>query len=380
MKICILNVLHPPFDKRVFHKVATSLVRAGHTVVSIVPSTEPVPETQGITFHVIPPAASIRGRLISVVRLIRHGLRERADVYLGVEPESWFAGLVVKCLLGCKVVLDLHEYVPTEFAKFFPKSLHAAVAWITLAAMRIFARFTDHIILTRNSFDGQFAGLSTPRTVVINTNHVQPACGEIPEELSQRYGARPTLIHQGLFGDVRGSWKLLEAVRIVVRQKPDLKVIILGEYSYGSLDEYHLAIKNAGLDAVFDFESWVAYEKVPAYIAVSDIGLILFQPGPINHTLAMPHKLFDYMREAKPTIAPEFALEVRAIMAEADCGILVNVTDPQSIADAILRLLDDPAEARRLGENGRRAVETKFNWQNDERNLIAAFASLEKKK
>jgi len=91
----------------------------------------------------------------------------------------------------------------------------------------------------------------------------------------------------------------------------------------------------------------------------------------------MPHKLFDYMREGKPVIAPDFAVEVRRIVEEADCGLLVDVTDPAAIADAAHRLLTDSAEAARLGANGRRIVEEKYNWGREETILLDAFRSLE---
>jgi glycosyltransferase involved in cell wall biosynthesis len=374
MRISILNVHHPPFDKRVFHKVARSLVDAGHEVVSIVPSDEPVEDTGGVRFVTIPPAKSLPNRLVSVWRLIRAGMKEKADACLAVEPESWCAGLVIRLLTGRKLVFDVHEHAPSEFAKFFPASMAGPVEWLTLKVMRLFARFTHHIILTRTSFDEQFRGLATPRTVVINTNHLQPQCDDIPAALKERYASRPTLIHQGIFGDVRGSWQLLDAVKLVVKEKPDVKCILLGDYVYGSIDAYKTAIDEAGLADAIDLIPPVPFEKVSAYIAVSEIGLILFQPGPINHTLAMPHKMFDYMREGKPTIAPDFAVEVSAIMKDTDCGLLVDVTRPEAIADAILRLLNNPDEANRLGNNGREAVETRFNWQQEEKKLLEIFS------
>lgn len=377
MKICILNVHHTPFDKRVFHKVGKSLVAAGHDVLSVVPSNESVADTGGLRFTTIPVARNLPHRCVSVLRLIRAGWKAKADVYLGVEPESWVAGLVIRLFTGRKVVFDVHEYVPTEFAKFFPSFLQDLVAWITLKAMRVLARFTDHVILTRESFDGQFKGLRVPRSVVINTNHLQPKCREVPAALLAAYGGRPTVIHQGLFGDVRGSWQLLDAMKIVAKKHPDVKCILLGDYVYGSEEEYRKGIQEAGLDGVIDLVASVPFEEVPPYIAVSDVGLILFQPGSINHTLAMPHKMFDYMREGKPVIAPDFAVEVGAIMTETDCGIAVDVTCPEAIAEAIVGLLEDGGEAKRLGENGRKGVETKYNWQEDEKRLIEAFASLE---
>lgn len=377
MKICVLCVLHEAFDKRVYQKVARSLHAAGHEVVIICPSQSPLPESvDGVRFVGIPASPSKKHRLIALLRLVRLGRRENADAYLAVEPESWVAALLVKTLIGGKVVFDMHEHVPTEFAKFFPKFAQRFVEWITVRFMRLFARFTDHVILTRESFEREWAGLRVPRTVIINTNHLQAPCAEIPPALSARYAVRPTIIHQGVFGDIRGSYQLLDAMKSVVKQIPAVRCIILGSYNYGSEDAYREAIREAGLDEHIDMIGVVPYEEVPAYIAVSRAGLILFQPGLVNHLLAMPHKLFDYMRECKPVVAPDFSLEVARIVREADCGILVDVTRPEAIAEAILRLLQDAAEADRLGRNGRRIVETKYNWQEEEKRLLHIFDGL----
>lgn len=56
---------------------------------------------------------------------------------------------------------------------------------------------------------------------------------------------------------------------------------------------------------------------------------------------------------------------------DGETGFLVAPEDPAALADAICRLLSDPALARRLGHNGRRAVETYFNWDRVVRDLKA---------
>ena len=372
----MLNVLHGPLDKRVFQKVARSLIGAGHEVISICPGDGPA-EDGGVRFRYIPAAASKPARLMSVWRLIQAGRREMASVYYAPEPESWCAALCLKWLRGGRVVFDMHEHAPSEFAKFFPAPLRPAAAWLTTHIMRLFAQYTDAIILTRDSFDALWSGLGTPRTVVLNTNHLQPPCTEIPEVLRDAYAGRPTLIHQGIFGDVRGSYQLLEAMRLLAAGRPGIRCIVLGDYAYGSEDAYRAAIDAAGLGDAIRLLATVPYEEVPAHIAVSGIGLILFQPGPLNHTLAMPHKLFDYMREGKPVIVPDFAVEVTRIVREADCGLCVDVTGPEAIADAVASLLDNPEEASRLGANGRRAVESKYHWERDEERLLEVFAKFE---
>jgi len=377
VKICILNVLHGPFDKRMYHKVGRSLMKAGHLVVSICPEGEfDGAERDDIHFRYIPAATSKFQRVIAALRLARAGRAEEADCYIAPEPESWVAALLIKWLYGGRVVFDMHEHFPTELAKFFPERMQLFVTSATRAAMRFLARYTDLIILTRESFEPVWDGLATPRTIVINANHVQPRCTEIPDSVRHIVGEGPAVIHQGTFGEIRGSWQLLDAMKIVVRQVPEVRCVVLGDYRYGSLRKFRRGIKKAGLQKVFIFPETVPYEEVPAYIALTDVGLILFQPGLVNHTFAMPHKLFDYMREAKPVVAPDFAIEVANIIDDAEAGVLVEVTDPKAIAQAIVKLLKEPELARRLGENGRRAVEDRYNWEREEVKLLEAINAL----
>lgn len=377
MKICLLNVLHDVLDKRMYHKIARSLVAAGHEVVSIAPGREKADGSpEGIRWVPVPEAHSFAGRLAAAARLVRLGRRERADVYIAPEPESWVAALTIKGLAGGKAVLDMHEHIPSEFAKFFPAFLRGVISRITVGFMRLFARYTDLIILTRESFDSFWTGLNTPRVTVINTNHLQPQCTMIPESLRQHFGTVPTLIHQGIFGDIRGSYQLLEAMKRVKATIPDVCCIVLGRYVYGDEQAYRRALQNAGLEDTIRLIDPVPFEEVPPYIAVARVGLLLFQPGLPNHTLAMPHKLFDYMREARPVVAPDFSLEVARIVREAECGLLVDVTSPDAIANAIITLLEDRETAGRLGRNGRRLVEEKYNWQHDERRLLEAINRL----
>lgn len=376
-RICLVQTLHAHDDKRMFHKLARSLVSAGYDVVSLVPDTGDVPaQRDGVRFVKLRRAQGLLQRALILPALLRAAMRERADIYIAPEPESWVVAILAGWITGGRIVFDMHEHVQTEFSKFFPAPLRPAVEWLTLRFMRLFARVTHLIILTRESFDPPWAGLATPRVTVINTNHLQPRCEVIPEPLRARYTGHPTIIHQGIFGDVRGSYQLLDAIKLLVPYFPELRCIVLGEYVYGSIEEYRRAIEDAGLSRHIELAGVVPFEAVPAYIAASQVGLILFQPGPLNHTLAMPHKLFDYMRESCPVIAPAFSLEVARIVRETECGLLVDVTLPEDIAKGIRSLLQDQDLAQRLGENGRRAIETKYNWQAEERLLLDALDKL----
>jgi glycosyltransferase involved in cell wall biosynthesis len=73
-----------------------------------------------------------------------------------------------------------------------------------------------------------------------------------------------------------------------------------------------------------------------------------------------------------PIVAPMFG-EVGQIVQEEECGILVDTTDPQQIANAIIYLLEHPEEARAMGKRGRKAIEEKYNWEIEKKKLLKVY-------
>ena len=63
----------------------------------------------------------------------------------------------------------------------------------------------------------------------------------------------------------------------------------------------------------------------------------------------------------KPVVAGRSGGAVEAVL-DGETGLLVDPRSDQETAEAIQRLLEDPAEARRLGEAGRRRAEALFDW------------------
>jgi phosphatidylinositol alpha-1,6-mannosyltransferase len=56
---------------------------------------------------------------------------------------------------------------------------------------------------------------------------------------------------------------------------------------------------------------------------------------------------------------------------EGETGLLVDPTDLKAVAGAVERILGDPVLARKLGDGGRQAVESYFNWDRVTREMIA---------
>ena len=63
----------------------------------------------------------------------------------------------------------------------------------------------------------------------------------------------------------------------------------------------------------------------------------------------------------------------KEIVDEYDCGICVDPHDIEAIADAINYFISHPDIARQKGENGRKAVEEKYNWGMQEKILFEMY-------
>lgn len=108
----------------------------------------------------------------------------------------------------------------------------------------------------------------------------------------------------------------------------------------------------------------------------SRIGLVTLHPT-ANYVESLPIKMFEYMAAGIPVIASDFPLW-RGIITEAECGVCVDPMNPQDIALAIDALLEDPTKAQKMGENGQRAIQERFNWTIEEAKLSSLYAGLER--
>ena len=84
------------------------------------------------------------------------------------------------------------------------------------------------------------------------------------------------------------------------------------------------------------------------------------------------------MAMRKPVIVTD-CKPLKRIVEECDCGIVVPSGDYNEMAEAVIRLYKDKEYARKLGENGRRAVEEKYNWENEAKKLCKFYGKRGKK-
>ncbi len=74
-----------------------------------------------------------------------------------------------------------------------------------------------------------------------------------------------------------------------------------------------------------------------------------------------PGAIIEAMAHGLPCVSTTVC-GIPEIVSDGDTGLLVPPDNPELLAGALLRLLDDPAYAARLGEAGRRRTEDHLNW------------------
>ncbi len=177
---------------------------------------------------------------------------------------------------------------------------------------------------------------------------------------------------------VYGIEYLLRAVSIIVKDFPNIKLLIIGS---GFLEE---ALKKISIDLKIDhlveFRGAVPHPLVPTCLSEIDI----FAMPSISEGLGVA------ALEAQAMEIPVVASNVGGIpeaVIEGETGILVPPKDPEALAGAILVLLKNPQLRQKMGQQGRKFVFEKYNcekhWAEMEKLyqlLILRYKTIEKEK
>lgn len=106
------------------------------------------------------------------------------------------------------------------------------------------------------------------------------------------------------------------------------------------------------------FHDPVPKARVKELLAAADVGLMSLFRSPLAH-IYFENKLIDYLGAALPVVAAMDGVQGE-VLAEAGAGYTVPSHDDAGMARSVLRLVDDPAEADRMGGRGRDYVESRF--------------------
>jgi glycosyltransferase involved in cell wall biosynthesis len=364
LKVVHLSSTHYARDTRILHKECKSLAKAGHDVTLVARHEKDV-IIGGVKIKAL---SSSTGRLQrwtgAVWQAYREATRLHGDVYHFHDPELIPVGLWLT-VRGKRVIYDAHEDLPNTFPYkyYIPAFARKVLGWIAGKIEKSAVRRFAGVVAATPTIAQKFYSHNTNTVVVRNF----PVLEELAHGPCVPWKDRPPLVvYVGSTGPERGCREAITAMSFLP-QELNARLALGGPVTARLRQEVDRLAGSKRTDLL----GFVDRRQVACLLGRARVGLVLAHPVP-NLVNGLPVKLFEYMAAGVPVVASNFPLWGQIVDGS---GILVDPQDTQDIARAIEYLLTHPSEAQQMGARGRNAVETRYNWATEERQLLAFYAA-----
>ena len=326
----------------------------------------PQVEAEGITAHriemkrFIAPASDLSA-LFSLYRLFR---RERFDIVHLHTPKASLLGAIAAKLAGVsRVVYTIHGFYIRDGMARFQREFY--LFW-----ERVIASCVD-VALSQNRSDVNTAkreGLYQKKKILFLGNGIDVArfspsdrLQEVRMKIRRSLGLPQECHVVGIVARLvreKGLHELLEAVKMLSRDFPDIRLLVIGPRDETKTDGLspHAAMEFGVADRVVF--TGMRIDLPELYSTMDVFALPSYREG-------FPRTLMEASSMGLPVVASDIR-GCREAVEDGITGILVPVRDAKRLAEGIGRILGDPAMATSMGEAGRRKALSEF----DERSVF----------
>lgn len=288
-------------------------------------------------------------------------LKNKPDVIHAFDLNTLIPAVLTKLVRGktrlCYTVQDFYASLFANAHISIPMLSFVVSAVASLE--RFLVRYTDILFLVSEYQYEEFKESKVNKIVYIynspleylNTNPAPKSATEF------------TIFYGGSIYEGRG----LEYMISAVEELDNVKLLIAGLSS--DVGAYRPTFTNPNK---IHFMAWIPHEEVIERNLNSDLSFCFLNPEPPYNKHTNPNKLYEAMMCGKPIIVNEVG-RMGEIVKEEHCGLVVPYGDVTALKEAILRLKNNPELGRKLGENGRRAYESRYSWEIMKGKLTSAY-------
>ncbi len=364
-----MTSVHPPFDTRIFYKECKALVEAGYAV-TLIAQHEKDEVVDCIKIVILPKAKNRIHRMFGLtLKAFWFALGQKADIYHFHDPELLPVGALLKLFRNKKVIYDVHEdYRKQMLSKpYIPKIVRGEIALLVKIIEYLFSKIFDGIITATDDILMNFSYYK--RAISVKNFPIVSIFANVKIKNNNKRNIF-NLVYIGGLAEIRGVTQIVRALELVDSNE-QLRLTLYGKFSPANYESKVRGLK--GFEKV-EYKGWIKFYDIPILFKNFDAGIVCLHPIP-NYITALPVKLFEYMAAGLPVIASNFPL-YKEIIEGNRCGLTVNPVEPKEIAAAIEYLIEHPAEAKKMGENGRKAVLEKYNWEVESKKLLKLYEEL----
>jgi glycogen synthase len=175
---------------------------------------------------------------------------------------------------------------------------------------------------------------------------------------ASRDSSAPLVLFNGRFVERKGVHELMEAIGIVLGQAPAVRFVLAGGHrgcSGAQMESWLLPARLRPLQAQIHFTGWLTPRQLRKWYRRADILVVpsWYEPFGMVILEGMLHGL---------AIAASAVGGPVEILDHERTGLLFPERDAKALAEAILRLVNDPDHRLRIGAAGSREVREKWLW------------------
>ncbi|AQG81678.1 glycosyltransferase [Spirosoma montaniterrae] len=365
IRILHVSTAHPASDPRIAYRVLPTLA-PHYELIALLPNGS-AGEWTGIRYVSLFWFRRVWQRvLVNYPLVLWHTLRLRPALFHIYDPELLPLARFVQLLLQIPVIYEVHENL---YKKLDAKASNQTrlATWAFCRADRMAQRHF-YLIFTEHGYTDTYRHLNRPSVVI----HNYPTLPFF-EPFRTNYATdpqAPVFFYIGWISLERAFDTLLLALASLKANYPNFRVHLFGDCAIPN----HVLTRLPGFAKVCDnliFYGYTNQQTAFRYAAGATAGLALLNPVgdyPESYTT----KLFEYMALGLPVVTSDFPL-YREVVERHGCGFCVSPNDPVAIADALLYFIQNEQVARDMGQRGRQAVETMYNWETESKQFLSFY-------
>ena len=374
MKITHITSVHPRYDIRIFHKMASSISHSGNDCSLVVFDGLGNEFLNGVRIIDLGKLSKSRFfTFISItIKLYFSLINQKTDIYHLHDPELFFIGLLLRFKKRL-VVFDLHEDIFSQIVK--KKYLKYYTNYLCSLFIKIlfffFLRYFNYIVCATNYISNKYRYYNNHINSVQNYPKVNLTAKDsmnsslsISDESFLTYcGSTISLSNKFIItyvGDISFDRGLVEMVSLSKILPCNVILVLAGQCT--CLESRELLIKSHK-QGLICYLGLIDRNRVSDLLDISNVGLCLLKPVK-NYYNSKPTKIYEYMLHRVPFLASNFP-EITKIVQNYKCGVIVDPKNPQDISSAALNLISDEDKCKMFGQNGRHAILKNYNWSSE---------------
>jgi glycosyltransferase involved in cell wall biosynthesis len=279
--------------------------------------------------------------------------------YIHTHEEAGLMGVLLASVFGCKHLYDMHSDLSQQMSNFSFTQNKLLIGFIEVL-QKLIVNKADAVIAICPDLERTVARMAPEKPVYMIENvavdeALPPPDERDVEKLRQDLGlgSDPVLLYTGTFEGYQGIDILLKSVAIVRKTYPNARYVLVGGRPEQVEEQRRLATE-LGINDMVRFTGQRPLEEMPRYMALADILL-----SPRSEGTNSPLKLYTYLRSGKPILATSIFSHTQILTPE-----MASLVPPtaQGLAEGALALLQNPEQARAMGERGRQVAEKNYSW------------------